>query len=88
MNLITTESSEGTEKEEAEKKKEDPLTGKIIGASIDIHRALGPGLLESTYEACLIYELRFKKLKVAAQNALPVFYKDVMLDCGYRVDQF
>ena len=81
MNLITTESREVTEKEG-----EDPLTGKIIGASIDIHRALGPGLLESTYEACLIYELRLKKLKVEAQKSLPVFYKDVMLDCGYRVD--
>ena len=81
MNLITTESSEVTEKE-----KEDPLTGKIIGASIDIHRVLGPGLLESTYEACLIYELRLNKLKVEAQKSLPVFYKDVMLDCGYRVD--
>ncbi len=81
MNLITTESREVTEKKE-----EDPLTGKIIGASIDIHRALGPGLLESTYEACLIYELRLKKLKVEAQKSLPVFYKDVMLDCGYRVD--
>ncbi len=55
MNLITTESSEVTEKEEAEKEKEDPLTRKIIGASIDIHRAFGQGLLESTYEACLIY---------------------------------
>ncbi len=54
MNLITTESSEGTEKEEAEKEKEDPLTGKIIGASIDIHRPLGPGLLESTYKAQLL----------------------------------
>ncbi len=57
MDLITTESSEVTEKEEAKKEKTDHLTRKIIGASIDIHRALGPGLLESTYEACLIYEL-------------------------------
>ena len=80
MNKITTENRESTEIEV------DPLTGKIIGACIDIHRALGPGLLESTYEACLIYELRLKQLKVDSQKSLPLFYKDVMLDCGYRVD--
>ena len=75
MHLITTENREVTEKEQ-----ENPLTGKIIGAAIEIHRALGPGLLESTYEACLIYELRLKKFKVDSQKSLPVFYKDVMLD--------
>lgn len=62
------------------------LTGKIIGAAIEVHRGLGPGLLESTYEACLIYELRLKKFKVESQKAMPVFYKDVLLDCGYRAD--
>lgn len=64
----------------------DALTGKIIGAAIEVHRALGPGLLESAYEACLIYELRLRRLKVESQKPLPVFYKDVMLDCGYRLD--
>jgi GxxExxY protein len=64
----------------------DDLTGKIIGAAIEVHRFLGPGLLESTYEACLIYELRLRKLRVEHQKPLPVFYKDVMLDCGYRLD--
>lgn len=64
----------------------DPLTGCIIGAAIEVHRALGPGLLESAYEACLIYELRLKGLKVEPQKPLPLFYKDVMLDCGYRLD--
>jgi GxxExxY protein len=54
------------------------LTGKIIGAAIEVHRALGPGLLESAYEACLIYELRLRRLKVESQKPLPVFYKDVM----------
>ena len=78
--LTTTEITEHTEKDL------DPLTGKIIGAAIEIHRALGPGLLESAYEACFIYELRLRKLCVDHQKALPVFYKDVMLDCGYRVD--
>ena len=45
-----------------------------------------PGLLESAYEACLVYELRLRRLKVEAQKPLPIFYKDVMLDCGYRLD--
>jgi GxxExxY protein len=65
---------------------ENNLTGKIIGAAIDVHRALGPGLLESAYETCLIYELRLRRLKTESQKAMPIFYKDVMLDCGYRVD--
>ena len=82
MNFLTTESTEDTEKEE----ESGSLTGKIIGAAIDIHRALGPGLLESAYEACLIYELRLRKLKVESQKSMPIFYKAVMLDCGYRVD--
>ncbi len=81
MNILTTESTEHTEKEDS-----NSLTGKIIGAAIEIHRALGPGLLESAYEACLIYELRLRKLRVEPQKSLPVFYKDVYLDCGYRVD--
>jgi GxxExxY protein len=81
INFLTTESTEHTEKEEV-----SPLTGKIIGAAIEIHRALGPGLLESAYETCLIYELRLRKLKVEPQKSMPVFYKDVILDCGYRVD--
>ena len=79
--FFTTEHTEHTEKEES-----GSLTGKIIGAAIEVHRALGPGLLESAYEACLIYELRLRQLKVECQKPMPVFYKDVMLDCGYRVD--
>ena len=65
---------------------DDSLTGNIIGAAIDVHRVLGPGLLESAYEACFAYELRLRRLKVEAQKPLPIFYKDVMLDCGYRLD--
>ncbi len=72
--------------EVSEGQETDPLTGAIIGAAVDVHRALGPGLIESAYEACLIYELRLRKLKVEAQQPLPIFYKDVMLDCGYRLD--
>jgi GxxExxY protein len=65
---------------------EDLLTNAIIGAAIEVHRALGPGLLESAYEACLVYELKLRRLKVEAQKPLPVIYKDVVLDCGYRLD--
>ncbi len=85
MNFSTTRSLRSLEIAEPTEE-ENSLTGKIIGAAIDVHRILGPGLLESAYEACLIYELRLRKLKVENQKALPVFYKDVMLDCGYRVD--
>lgn len=81
MKIITT-----TETAEIAENKETNFTGRIIGAAIDVHRALGPGLLESAYEACLIYELRLRKMKVESQIALPVYYKDVMLDCGYRAD--
>ncbi len=62
------------------------LTGTIIGAAIEVHRGVGPGLLESAYEACLAYELKLKGLKVEQQQALPLFYKDLMQDCAYRLD--
>ena len=62
------------------------LTYRIIGAAIDVHRALGPGLLESTYEVCLAYELTQLGLKVERQKELPVVYKEIHLDCGYRID--
>jgi GxxExxY protein len=64
----------------------DQITGGIIGAAIEVHKALGPGLLESAYEACLAYELRQLGYKVEQQKPLPVVYKDVKLDCGYRLD--
>jgi len=64
----------------------DPLTHSIIAAAIEVHRELGPGLLESAYEACLLYELRLQGMNVKAQHPIPVFYKDVMQDCGYRLD--
>ncbi len=72
--------------EEMDERENDSLTSNIIGAAIDVHRALGPGLLESAYEACLVYELKLRHLKVEAQKPLPIFYKDIMLDCGYRLD--
>ena len=64
----------------------DPISGAVIGAAIDVHRALGPGLLESAYEACLAYELTERDLRVERQKELPVRYKEVNLDVGYRLD--
>ena len=62
------------------------VTSEIIGAAIDVHRTLGPGLLESAYEACLAYELVHRGLNVEQQKPLPVIYKEVYLDAGYRLD--
>jgi GxxExxY protein len=62
------------------------LTEAIIGAAIEMHRQLGPGLLESTYEQCLCYELSTRGLSVQCQVELPVRYKGVLINCGYRVD--
>lgn len=64
----------------------DPLTGEIIGAAIEVHRHLGPGLLESAYETCLLYELGLRKLKAEKQTPLPIIYKGITLDGGYRID--
>ena len=69
-----------------EKTKLDLITHRIIGAAIEVHRTLGPGLLESAYQACLAFELRQLGFKVEEQRALPVVYKEVKLDCGYRMD--
>jgi GxxExxY protein len=64
----------------------DEVSGQVIGAAIDVHRELGPGLLESVYEVCLVYELRQRGLGVERQVAQPVFYKGLQLECGYRLD--
>ena len=62
------------------------MTKEIIGAAIEVHRELGPGLLESAYEACLCYEFKMRGIDVDCQVPLPVKYKDMRLDCGYRID--
>lgn len=62
------------------------LTHEIIGAAIEVHRTLGPGLLESAYEECLARELALHGIPFERQKPLPLVYKDVKLDCGYRVD--
>jgi GxxExxY protein len=64
----------------------DELSSKVIGCAIEVHRELGPGLLESTYEQCLAYELGRARIPFQLQVALPVQYKDTKLDCGYRID--
>lgn len=62
------------------------ISGQILDASIKVHKVLGPGLLESAYEACLAHELRERGLKVLTQVGLPVVYDEVQLDVGYRLD--
>ena len=62
------------------------LTEKIIGAAIEVHKVLGPGLLESTYEVCLAHELSLAHISFERQVPLPAGYKSLQLDCGYRLD--
>jgi GxxExxY protein len=64
------------------------ITAEVVRAAVRVHRGTGPGLLESVYQACMIYELLESELAVHAQKPLPVNYRDVRLDCGYRVDLF
>jgi len=71
---------------EAQRNKLNELSGRVIGLGIEIHRELGPGLLESAYEECLAYELSKAGLRFERQKPLPVRYKEVQLDCGYRLD--
>jgi GxxExxY protein len=65
---------------------DNDITYEIIGAAIEVHKQLGPGLLESAYEVCLAHELRVRKLNVERQVPVPVVYKDNKLECGYRID--
>jgi len=62
------------------------LSGRIIAAAIEVHRHLGPGLLESAYEECLSYELIKKQLQIKRQEPVPIIYKEIYLDHGYRID--
>lgn len=65
---------------------ENEISSQIIGAAIEVHKHLGPGLLESSYEACLLYELKKQGLEVKSQVMLPILYKGVQPDAGYRLD--
>lgn len=64
----------------------DPLTEKVIGCAIEVHRGLGPGLLESAYEQCLAFELSVNGIGFELQQPVPVEYKNIRLECGYRID--
>jgi len=78
IRLSTTEGTESTER--------DALTGLVIGAAIEVHRALGPGLLESAYEKALAYELAEQNVSFEVQKPVSVRYKEIDLDCAYRLD--
>jgi len=64
----------------------EALTEQIIGAAIEVHKAIGPGLLESVYQECMCHELSLRKLRFQREVKVPVVYKSVALDCGYRLD--
>jgi GxxExxY protein len=64
----------------------DELSKRVIGAALEVHRTLGPGLLESTYEQCMAHELSLAGIEFKIQPPLPVDYKGIKLDCGYRID--
>jgi GxxExxY protein len=64
----------------------DELSNKVIGCALEVHKQLGPGLLESTYERCLSFELLKANIQHNIQKELPIEYKGVKLDCGYRID--
>jgi GxxExxY protein len=66
----------------------DDLSNRVIGCAIEVHRSLGPGLLESTYEQCLAHELSAAGIRFRLQCPQPVKYKEIQLDCGYRLDVF
>jgi GxxExxY protein len=82
MHIVTTETQRHRENGEGK----DPRTSPIIAAAIEVHRALGPGLLESAYRECLCHELDLRGLEFRRQVELPVVYRGVKLDCGYRLD--
>lgn len=65
---------------------ENDISYKIIGCALEVHKALGPGLLESAYQACLFYELNKTALLIEMEKPMPVIYQGVRMDCGYRID--
>jgi GxxExxY protein len=66
--------------------KHEEVTNQLIGAAIEVHKCLGPGLLESAYEACMCHELTLRNVRFACQVPLPIVYKSVAIDCVYRID--
>jgi GxxExxY protein len=85
--IIKPQRTRRTQREEIDiKTKEDELSYKIIGAAMEVHAALGPGLLESANETCLFHELTQKGMNIQRQVPIPVVYKGIKLDCGFRLD--
>lgn len=82
MSILTTEAQRHRENQD----ERDPRTAPIIGAAIEVHRCLGPGLLESAYEECLCHELKLRGIPFERQVDLPVPYKGLLLGCGYKMD--
>lgn len=74
------------DRRDAEARRVNKITESVIGAAIEVHRALGPGLLESVYEQCLCRELKLRDVRFRRQVELPVEYKGVQVDCGLRID--
>ena len=83
---MTQDSTHALEEADLQSYPEQSLTGQVIAAAMEVHRTLGPGLLESVYQACLVHELQLRKIDFVQQIELPVSYKDVRLGCGYRID--
>ncbi|WP_107040420.1 GxxExxY protein [Brumimicrobium mesophilum] len=65
---------------------ENEIATKVIGCAIEVHRALGPGLLESTYQQCLLYKLKKEGLQVVKEKSIPLIFEEVQLECGYKID--
>src|SRR5439155_1085478 len=80
LNMSTMKSMRGTKREFSQ------LSNRVIGCAIEVHRILGPGLLESTYQQCLAHELKLNGIGFSLEHPLPVEYKGLHLDCGYRID--
>ncbi len=84
VNFLTAKCAK--KRKEKNKMTENEIAKIIVDCALKVHKTLGPGLLESTYEACLAYEIRKAGLTVEAQKSLPVIYNEVKLECGYRID--
>jgi GxxExxY protein len=84
MGRFTTEGTVSTE----DGREKDPFTGKVIACAIEVHRVLGPGLLESAYQQCLAHELQLCGIRFKLEHPMPVEYKGIHLECGYRLDLF
>jgi GxxExxY protein len=78
--------AETAEAAEQRRKECNKISGTILGAAIKVHQTLGPGLLESTYEACLAYELTARDMRLERKKRLPVVYDGIRIECGYRID--